>query len=73
MTDTELRDRLVAFLALPRTLAALCAEFKVTRPTAVLWVGLVAGEPGYGLEVGEAREGARGPRSKTWKIFRVGI
>lgn len=71
MSDPELLKRLADFMREPRTMRAICAEFHITRPSAVFWVALIAGDKSYRIETGDTREGAAGPRSKTWKAVRV--
>lgn len=74
MSDKELRDRVAAFLIVARTIAAFCKAFRVTRPTAVLWIGQLA-EHGYVIRtqvVSDAdREGERGPRAKTYRAEKI--
>lgn len=70
MSDPELLKRLAEFMREPRTMKAICVEFHITRPSAVFWVALIAGDKAYRIEVGDAREGLAGPRSKTWKAVR---
>lgn len=74
MSDKELRDRVIAFLIVARTIAAFCKAFKVTRPTAVLWIGSLA-EHGYALHTrpvnDDERDGERGPRAKTYRVEKI--
>lgn len=67
MTDQNLLLRIAEFMSLPRTMRAVCTEFQITRPTAVLWVGLLASDHGYTIHVADMREGKAGPRSKTYQ------
>lgn len=71
MSDPEVLKRLVDFMREPRTMRAICDEFRITRPSAVFWVALIAGDKAFNIETGDTREGAAGPRSKTWKAIRV--
>ncbi len=70
MSDPELLKRLEEFMREPRTMRAICDEFNITRPSAVFWVALIAGDKTCRIETGDTREGAVGPRSKTWKVVR---
>ena len=64
MNDAEL----IAFLANAITVRAMCARFKITKPTAQTWLARLVTEQGIKLEMGAVREGKRGPPSKTYRI-----
>lgn len=69
-TEDDTLKRVLEFLAVPRTAKAICSHFKITRPTAMFWIGYLATEPGCRLVKDLKKEGKRGPAARTFQIVR---